>query len=203
MKNYVRADYVHCHDTITYTTHSDFTFLENVIPLLERWEAPLSIALYAPGSDFDSTLSSIMYLRNCNPQGFLVQQYATFHIFFDSQYFPLKQIPSKFEDIEKAYVCPDTEPFSSSLPTFKMKQNISYPVNVARNLARNSALTHFVLASDIELYPNPGLVDRFFKMIMDDQKLISSTNKYNKFNEDFNINLILQMYFQCLCAANI
>lgn len=43
--------------------------------------------------------------------------------------------------------------------------NLTYPVNVGRNLARDAALTHFVLASDIELYPSSGLVDGFFDMI--------------------------------------
>ena len=32
--------------------------------------------------------------------------------------------------------------------------NLTYPINVGRNIARESALTHFVFASDIELYPN-------------------------------------------------
>lgn len=34
-------------------------------------------------------------------------------------------------------------------------------MNVGRNIARDAAMTHFILASDIELYPNPGLVKRF------------------------------------------
>ncbi len=41
---------------------------------------------------------------------------------------------------------------------------MTYPINVGRNIARESALTHFVLASDIELYPNPGLIESFLKM---------------------------------------
>lgn len=40
-----------------------------------------------------------------------------------------------------------------------------YPVNVGRNIARDSAMTHFILASDIELYPNPGLARKFLEMI--------------------------------------
>lgn len=38
LKNYVRADHgeLKCHESITYTTHADFTFLDNLIPLLER-----------------------------------------------------------------------------------------------------------------------------------------------------------------------
>lgn len=38
LKNYIRAEHeeLRCFETLTYTTHSDFTFLDNLIPLLER-----------------------------------------------------------------------------------------------------------------------------------------------------------------------
>lgn len=38
LKNYVRGDHgiVQCHETITYTTHAGFEFLDNVLPLVER-----------------------------------------------------------------------------------------------------------------------------------------------------------------------
>lgn len=38
LKNYVRAEHgeLKCHKSITYTTHADYTFLDNLIPLLER-----------------------------------------------------------------------------------------------------------------------------------------------------------------------
>ena len=34
--------------------------------------------------------------------------------------------------------------------------NLTYPVNVARNVAREAANTHFIFPSDVELYPSPG-----------------------------------------------
>ncbi|KPI95549.1 hypothetical protein RR46_09008 [Papilio xuthus] len=39
LKNYVRADHgiILCHETITYTTHAGFEFLDNVQPLVERF----------------------------------------------------------------------------------------------------------------------------------------------------------------------
>lgn len=39
LKNYVRADHgeLRCFETLTYTTHADYTFLDNLIPLLERY----------------------------------------------------------------------------------------------------------------------------------------------------------------------
>lgn len=38
LKNYIRADHgeLRCFQTVTYTTHADYTFLDNLIPLLER-----------------------------------------------------------------------------------------------------------------------------------------------------------------------
>lgn len=41
MKNYVKAEkYVRCHESITYTTHADVSFLNNTVPLLERFVRP-------------------------------------------------------------------------------------------------------------------------------------------------------------------
>jgi hypothetical protein len=38
LKNYVRAEHgdLKCYESVTYTTHADYTFLDNLIPLLER-----------------------------------------------------------------------------------------------------------------------------------------------------------------------
>lgn len=38
LKNYIRADHgeLRCFQSVTYTTHADYTFLDNLIPLLER-----------------------------------------------------------------------------------------------------------------------------------------------------------------------
>lgn len=38
LKNYIRSDHgaVKCHKSITYVTHADYTYLDNVIPVLER-----------------------------------------------------------------------------------------------------------------------------------------------------------------------
>lgn len=52
-----------------------------------------------------------------------------------------------------------------------------YPVNVARNIARDAALTHFILASDIELYPSPNLIPRFLNMIARNAKPLNTSSK--------------------------
>jgi hypothetical protein len=48
---------------------------------------------------------------------------------------------------------------------YKSERKLLYPVNVGRNVARESAPTHYILASDIELYPSPDLPVKFLEMI--------------------------------------
>ena len=43
--------------------------------------------------------------------------------------------------------------------------NLTYPVNLLRNVARQNAPTHYVLASDSELYPSINMVWLFFDML--------------------------------------
>lgn len=168
LQNYVRAEHgeIKCHESITYTTHADYTFLDNLIPLLERWNAPVSIAMHAPGTDFQPTLDSIRYLRDCLPGSHLVRAYTTFHIYFGTKHIP-KSVPKPHEVFKTGYNCTLPPPFFnvSSGHLYKAQKKLLYPVNVGRNIARDSALTHFILASDIELYPNPGLVKKFLEMI--------------------------------------
>ncbi|XP_065357198.1 beta-1,4-glucuronyltransferase 1 [Calliphora vicina] len=168
LKNYVRAEHgeLKCHESITYTTHADYTFLDNLIPLLERWNAPISIAMHAPGTDFQPTLDAIKYLRDCLPESNLVRSYATFHVYFSTKHIP-KSIPKPSDALKMGYNCSLPAPYvnQTSGHLYKAQKKLLYPVNVGRNIARDSAITHFILASDIELYPNPGLVKKFLEMI--------------------------------------
>lgn len=126
----------------------------------------MSIALYAPGIDFNRTLQAIAYLRNCHDQRLLVQQFVSFHIFSETQFKP-QSFSRNFSDVEENFNCSSSEdlPEFPHNQTFKAMNKLLYPINVGRNLAREAALTHFVLPSDIELYPSPGLVSGFLEMI--------------------------------------
>ncbi|KAM3966501.1 LOW QUALITY PROTEIN: beta-1,4-glucuronyltransferase 1 [Aphomia sociella] len=177
LKNYVRADHgiILCHESITYTTHAGFEFLDNVQPLVERWMAPVSIAIHAPGSDLMQTVNSIRYLRDCSGND-LIRQFVTFHVFFPNKHIP-SDIPSPDSFLATSYNCTIAPPFSDVKveSTYKKKKNLLYPVNVARNIARDAALTHYLLPSDIELYPSPNLVPRFLNMIARNAIPLNST----------------------------
>uniref|UniRef100_A0A182TXC7 N-acetyllactosaminide beta-1,3-N-acetylglucosaminyltransferase n=1 Tax=Anopheles melas TaxID=34690 RepID=A0A182TXC7_9DIPT len=165
---------VHCYETITYTTHADYTFLDNVVPLLERWLAPVSIALYAPAVDLDRSVALIQYLLECHEQRALVRDFVSFHLYFEFEHLPTRPV-SYYRELLSVPLVDCTNATNawnlllrndnSSIPTFRAANNLTYPVNVGRNIARSAAGTHFVLASDIELYPNPNFIPMFLRMI--------------------------------------
>lgn len=171
--NYIRAGkQFDCNQTITYTTHGDFTFLDNLEPLLDRWRGPISVAVYAPGSDLEDSIDAILYFRDCTNSS-LVRDLATFHIYFDLSHMPA-QVPRQDSLLHKRPNCLLPEGLTNTI-TYKKKLGLVYPVNVARNVARVSAATHFVFPSDIELYPSPNLIPDFLKMIRrNDKKLPKS-----------------------------
>lgn len=168
-----------CHETVTYTTHGDFTFLNNIVQLLLRWLAPISIAVYCPGSDYELALESVLYLRNCISQSILIRQFVTFHFYFDQNHTP-QNLNYDTDDLERNFNCNKEPPYKLIEPknTYKSKINLTYYVNVGRNIARSTATTHFIFASDIELYPSSGLPHQFLEMYA---RLGSSNDKKEVF----------------------
>jgi hypothetical protein len=81
-----------CHESITYTTHGDYRYLGNLIPLMERWNGPISVAVYSPGDDLQPTLKFISFLRQCASNK--ISEFVTFHIFFELAH---SEIPSQPE----------------------------------------------------------------------------------------------------------
>lgn len=124
------------------------------------------MALHAPGTDFQPTLDAIKYLRDCLPGSNLVRLYTTFHIYFSTKHIP-KDIPKYYDALKTSFNCTLPPPWAnvSAGHLYKTQKKLLYPVNVGRNIARDAALTHYILASDVELYPNPNLVKRFLEMI--------------------------------------
>lgn len=98
--------------------------------------------------------------------------YLTHHLF------PVLQIPDPESFLLNPYNCTNQPPYNVNASTTYMKtKNLLYPVNVARNVARDSALTHFILPSDIELYPSPNLIPRFLNMIARNAKPLNTSTK--------------------------
>ncbi|KAI9578977.1 hypothetical protein GQX74_005860 [Glossina fuscipes] len=105
------------------------------------------------------------YLRGCLPESNLVRMFVTFHIFFSTKHIP-KTVPKHYAVLKTGYNCSLPAPYVNvSLGhLYKTQKKLLYPVNVGRNIARDAATTHFILASDIELYPSPGLMKNVFPL---------------------------------------
>lgn len=85
--------------------------------------------------------------------------------------------------------------------TFKATHNLTYPVNVGRNLARDTSLTHFVLASDIELFPCLNFIDSFFETIRKNPESILDGKKLEKvIVVNLFFSIFLFEFFQRFCA---
>ncbi|XP_017477268.1 PREDICTED: beta-1,4-glucuronyltransferase 1 [Rhagoletis zephyria] len=170
VQNYIRGEvstWIGCADSITLTTNGDYTFFDSLPVLIERWQAPLSFALFAPGYDFDVTLSCIQFVRNCLPESQYIRDYVTFHIYFPATDMP-KYIPlTEEEALRWPYDCDDVPPYENVNRTamYKTRHNMTYPINVGRNIARKAVNTHFIFASDIELIPSPDLPRLFLEMV--------------------------------------
>ncbi|KAF2366055.1 hypothetical protein FHG87_003195 [Trinorchestia longiramus] len=125
-------------------------------------KGPVSISVYAPGSDFDSTISTILYLRDCWAEG--IKKYVTFHLIYHTDHVP-KKIPTTEELLGRKMDCSVDPPKWSNVTTYRQQKKLLYPVNVARNVARRQASTYFVFPSDVELYPSINFIPEFFKML--------------------------------------
>ncbi|KAK5646122.1 hypothetical protein RI129_004586 [Pyrocoelia pectoralis] len=152
-----------CEESITYVTHADYTFLDNLQPLLEKWNGPISLALHAPGTDFYKTVESIAYLRSCSS---LVSELTTFHLYFLEDHAP-SEIPQPSFIANMTYDCSTEPPFRNvdRKDMYVSKHNLIYPINVGRNVARIAAETYYVFTSDIELYPSPNIIPQFLNLI--------------------------------------
>lgn len=93
-------------------------------------------------------------------------------------FLPPCQVPKYDKVLEPPYNCSLPAPYFnvSSSQLYKTQKKLLYPVNVGRNIARDAAMTHFILASDIELYPNPGLVHKFLEMIVRNEPVLQRKN---------------------------
>jgi len=184
--NYIRGEKkFQCNESVTYTTHGDFTFLDNLEPLLKRWEGPISIAVYAPGSDLEDAIDSILYHRDCT-NSTLVRDLATFHVFFDFAHTPA-QVPRWKSLLNKRPNCLKPEGIAKPSESYRKRNKLDYPVNVARNVARQTVSTHYVFPSDIELYPSPNLIPTFLEMIRQNGPQLQKNNPRVFVNSIFEI----------------
>ncbi|XP_041673636.1 LOW QUALITY PROTEIN: beta-1,4-glucuronyltransferase 1 [Drosophila eugracilis] len=164
---------VGCAESVTFTTNGDYSFFDNLEMVASRWRAPVSFSIFTPGYDLNTTLDSIRYVRSCLPESEVIKDWVTFHVYFPSRNMPGYVPFDEAEVLGFQHFCTmangsQVSPPYTQIPrkeSFKVKANLTYPINVGRNIARQAANTHFIFACDIELYPSLGFVDQFLEMV--------------------------------------
>ncbi|XP_034474543.1 beta-1,4-glucuronyltransferase 1-like [Drosophila innubila] len=173
-----------CAESITYTTNGDYTFFDNLEMIAQRWMGPISFAIHSPGFDLKSTLDAIQYVRNCLPGSQFINDYVSFHVFFSNKHMPEYVPYNEDETLDWPFKC--TTENGTLLPPpyvqnrsemYKEQANMTYPINVGRNIARQAVNTHFIFACDIELFPSLGFVDQFLDMVYLNNSVLSLDNE--------------------------
>lgn len=104
--------------------------------------------------------------------------------------FFLQKIPKSSDVLKEPYNCSLPPPYlnANANHLYKNQQKLAYPINVARNAARDAALTHFIIVSDIELYPSRDLSRKFLQMIVRNEPPLNSAKPKVFPLEIFEIN---------------
>jgi len=98
-----------------------------------------------------------MYYRSCTEKSTLVTDYVTFHL-----YFPMTHMP---KNLTVPFSCDELLEDPSEWSSYRTENGLDYPINLGRIIARETATTHFIFASDIDLYPSSNLIPMFLLMI--------------------------------------
>ncbi|XP_059488958.1 beta-1,4-glucuronyltransferase 1-like [Neocloeon triangulifer] len=138
---------------ITYCTHATPDFIFHLSELLLHWDGAVSVTLYAPGSDAHLAALLVDKLCRCVPQ----MAQVSVHLSYPKDMPPVKGDWVTVDDLKMD----DCSPPAKKIDTQRKTQDLTYPVNVGRNAARQASKTNFVLVSDIELIPSRGLNDQF------------------------------------------
>ncbi|XP_068087206.1 beta-1,4-glucuronyltransferase 1 [Anabrus simplex] len=157
---------------ITYCTHATPEFLYHIVEIVRRWDGPVSVAVYAPGTDAGLSLSTLYHMCHCLPE----MAHVSVHLIFPTANPPLFTSVLYFHhhSYNKSKLQQHLFFVNCSAPinllngryeTFRHQKGLLYPVNVGRNVARYGAKTSHVLVSDVELLPSYGLVPAFLSML--------------------------------------
>ncbi|XP_029943782.1 beta-1,4-glucuronyltransferase 1 [Salarias fasciatus] len=145
-------------------THTTINNLHHLDSLLERWQNPLSVAVFAHGQDVKFATALAYALSFFCPQ---IQALVDFHLVClsgEMASFP-EQDRETFAGLEDcASVFSRLETHRDQHKNYAMSGNVSYPNNLLRNVARGGAESAYVLVIDIDMMPSADLHQQFLAM---------------------------------------
>ncbi|XP_034947951.1 beta-1,4-glucuronyltransferase 1-like [Chelonus insularis] len=141
---------------LTLCTHATADLVYNIVEIIRRWEGPVSLAIFVPGYDAGLAVNLLDRACRCEPE----MNKLSVHLIFPANHPPaLKNNCPTYGD------CTALDLQINRSDTERFRLGMTYPINVARNVAKVLANTSRVLVSDIELLPSEKLASGFSEMI--------------------------------------
>lgn len=150
---------------LTLATHTTINNLHHLESLLERWQSPLSVAIFAHGDDVQFATALVFALSFFCPQ---IQALVDFHLVClsgETARFP-DQDREHFAGLEDcASVFARLETHRGKHKNYAISGNVSYPNNLLRNVARAGTESPYILVLDVDMVPSADLPRQFLAMI--------------------------------------
>ncbi|CAL8242048.1 unnamed protein product [Merluccius merluccius] len=144
-------------------THTTINNLYHLESLLERWQNPLSVAIFAHGQDVKFATALVYALSFFCPQ---IQALVDFHLVCLSgefAIFPDREHLSGLEDCSSVFSRLETH--RDKYKNYAIHGNVSYPNNLLRNVARSGTESTFVVVVDVDMAPSADLHQQFLAMV--------------------------------------
>ncbi|XP_064460656.1 beta-1,4-glucuronyltransferase 1-like [Ornithodoros turicata] len=163
--NYIVGDEAAGYDaTVTLTTQATHDFLHHTPVLCRRWQGPISVSLYVPGTEYEIAINKVLFLRTCSDP--CVRANVTWHIVYSTEHPPKTDLlTASPEELANTRPNCSDDIMHRQYANYRAEHKLTYPINVLRNSARRAAKTRYILASDIELYPSGNVIPRFLDMV--------------------------------------
>nr|XP_046235803.1 beta-1,4-glucuronyltransferase 1 [Scatophagus argus] len=153
-------------NVLALATHTTINNLHHLESLLERWQNPLSVAIFAHGQDVKFATALVYALSFFCPQ---IQALVDFHLVClsgETASFPEKD-HEHFAGLEDCgSVFSRLEAHRDKYKNYAISGNISYPNNLLRNVARGGTDSSYILVIDIDMMPSADLHQQFLAMIV-------------------------------------
>ncbi|XP_061462445.1 beta-1,4-glucuronyltransferase 1 isoform X2 [Rhineura floridana] len=152
---------------VVLVTHTSLGNLHHAQRLAERWQGPISVALFAPGSVEVRLATAMVYALAalCAPIRQLVRLHLVCHA-DQVAAFPELQDHGEFAHLQ---ACVDVFAKLARLAAGRRNYamdvaNASYPNNLLRNVAREAVGGHWMLVVDMDMVPSEGLREAFLAL---------------------------------------
>lgn len=146
-------------------TQSTVKNLYNLVELLQVWDGPVSVTVFAHGKDVVFAAYAIAYYNSCLKN---VTYQVSFHIVY-----PISHPPENIESLLKVdHRCEKHKFVKRSNSLNYANTLVPYPHNVLRNVAIYYSETPYIMVTDIDLIPSADLHSGFQKFIHRKAKVI-------------------------------